>query len=282
VSTKENCFGSWGQFCRRPCIAIPLLILVVISASCNQRLKDDPTQQAAPQQSAQVEDASRLGRAQEAARLNFGIEQNDTEGYGGLAWGSEANTSEPEVWQYAMKEVLDKVVGPPGEVSDIGAGGQPELVFFPSQETAPKMTSYHPQDDGPYFGYYHGKLAWASTRVEGDFQQVQADIERKYSGGMDVSASAWGEASNQQGVAVEDAYVGKLYKRGNTNTRIYLIQYLIHRHPMRVYLLYVPNAYLTAIRDEWWATFRQAQQTARQQREDAAAKERQSDLQKIQ
>lgn len=264
------------------CIATPMLLLALTSASCSQRLKGDPTQQAPLQQQAQAEDATRMGQAREPARLNFGIEQNDAEGYGGITWGSESDAAQPETWQYGISEVLDKIVGAPGQVNDIGADGQPELVFFSSRDTAPKMTSYHPQDDGPYFGYYHGKLAWASTSVKGDFRQVQADIERKYSAGVDVSANAWGDAANQKGVAVEDAYVGKLYKRGSANTRIYLIQYLIHGQPMRSYLLYIPNAYLIAIRDEWWATFRQAQQVARQQRDDAAAKVRQSDLQKIQ
>jgi hypothetical protein len=292
VSKKEEWLGLRGQFRRSRCIAIPFLLLALTSSSCSQRTKGDPPQQTPLPQQAQAE-PPRIGQAQEPAQLNFGIEQNDAEGYGGIAWGSEPDTSQPERWQYGGREVLDKVIGPPGEVNDIGADGQPELVFFSSRDTAPKMASYHPQDGGPYYGYYHGKLAWASTQVEGDLQQVQADIEHKYSTGLDVSATAWGDATNQQGVAVEyvyagklqkeQAYIGKLYKRGNTNTRIYLIQYLMHDQPMgKVYLLYIPNAYLTAIRDEWWATFRQAQQTARQQREDAAAKVRQSDQQKIQ
>jgi len=228
-----------------------------------------------------------------AAAPQFGAEQNDSEGYDGSAWGSQppANSAVQPVHDnedYCASSMLNKIVGAPGHADRFGQyrGDPSGDLLFEVGGGAPKLDCFRNQQTGTYAAYYQGKLAFTFTRLQGDYQQVESTLDGKYSMQREITEDAWGDGTNDAvaspGSRVYGVFTGKLYRRGNTNTRIYLLQEIINGFPNNVWLVYIPNAYLTAIHNEWWANFQRAQREETQKQEKQNEQIRQADEHKIQ
>ena len=263
--------------------------------------------QAEQQQQTQVRESEQLKLAQEAAHLQFGAEQNDLEGYDGIAWGSEpsANLTGKQIdeardsfgdaydvsyFHGGSSSVLYKIVGAPGSAghfSEHPASDPTGGLFFHAYEAgAPGFDYFVNQQKSVYYAYYQGKFVCAFARVEGDYRQIESTLEGKYSMQRELAVDAWGDGTNDAVASpvsrVDGVFTGKLYKRGNTNTRIYLLQEIVNGFPNHVWLVYIPNAYLAAIHDEWWAKFERAQREEIEKKENQNEQVRQADQQKIQ
>jgi len=226
------------------------------------------------------------------ASLRFGTEQNDPEGYNGLAWGS--SQSADSVGQRIdpvdnLQRILNKVIGAPGQAKRYGQYvGDPngELLFVGYGVGRPKFEYSLDKQADTYLIYFEGRLALIVTRLKGDYAQVESDLERKYSPGREIAADSWGDGSNEavasHGSRVDGIFIGKLFKRGETNTRIYLLQEVVNGFKSDLYLVYIPNTYFSAIHDEWWANYQKAQQEEAQGRQKQQDQVRQADEKKIQ
>jgi hypothetical protein len=109
---------------------------------------------------------------------------------------------------------------------------------------------------------------------------------RKYSVEGKIAAESWGNDSNDALASPASRngfiYTGQVYRRGDTNTRIYLLQEIINGFRNDIFLVYVPNTYFSAIHDEWWANFQSAQQEKAEKQEMQREQLRQADQKKIQ
>jgi hypothetical protein len=226
------------------------------------------------------------------ASAQFGTAQNDSEGYDGLTWGSSASTNsaaKPVDRRADLERILDKVVGAPGKAERFGQyRGDPngELLFEVYEAGTPTVEYRFNEQTETYYVYFKDQLASIITRLKGDYVQVKADLDRKYSTGREVEADSWGDGSNEavasHGSRVEGIFLGKVYRRGSSNTRIYVLEEVVNGFKSDVYLVYIPNAYFSAIRDEWWANYERAQQEEADRRKKQQEQVHQADQQKIQ
>jgi hypothetical protein len=230
---------------------------------------------------------------QQPSSATFGESQNDSEGYDGRSWGSgssgalsekgsteldPSNDDERSVGDGWAVSLLAKVIGPPGDIR----GDAPNSVFVPSEEASPQIRVYPSKDQRVEYGFYNGHLAFVTADVEGAFEAADQEIESKYSSGTQVSKDSSGDGK-APGIWEGYNFAGKLYKRGDTNTRIYLLQLQQEDGaPGRGWLLYIPNAYLLAIRNDWWAKFNEVGQEAARKRSVEEAAEREKDKRSIQ
>jgi len=128
---------------------------------------------------------------------------------------------------------------------------------------------------------YDGNLAMAFTHLDAhNYEAIASQMASKFTE-MDGWSIDWGggAASDNDSTSINV----RLFKRGNTNTRVFLIKRTAHMgccamNVSSVYLLYVPNADYLRIRGDMWK--------AKRDREDQAVAEQQKreqpDLQKIQ
>jgi hypothetical protein len=224
--------------------------------------------------------------------LQFGAAQNDSEGYDGLAWGSaqSANSVGQLINQVEnLQRIVNKVVGAPGKAERFGQyRGDPngELLFVECGVGLPKLEYGLDEQKDAYLIYFEGKLALIVTRLKGDYAQVESDLDRKYSAGREIAADSWGDGSNDavasHGSRVDGVFTGKLYRRGETNTRIYLLQEIVNGFKDDLYLVYIPNVYFSAIHDEWWTNYQRAQEAEAETRARQRERGRQADEKKIQ
>ena len=221
--------------------------------------------------------------------INFRAEQNDPEGYDGLAWGSAPPSHAQQLDAPGdLQSVLNKVFGAPGKAEQIGRyRGDPrgELHFEAYEVGTPELDYTLDHSKGTYYLYYRGHFALAVTTLH-DYDRAESELNRKYPVRREITADSWGDASNETvalaSSRVQGIFTGKVYRRGATNTRIYLLQQIIDGFNRDVFLIYIPDAYFFAIHDEWWENFHNTQQQAIQQRETHHERMRQADLRKIQ
>lgn len=245
--------------------------------------------QQSPQNESRELEALRPPQATTTA--HFGLEQNDTEGYDGLAWGSaaSANTNSKQVEGHQPGRELAKIVGAPGYARRYGEYvGDPkgELLFLVNGASSPSLNYFTNEHTETLYAYYEGRLAYTIANLSGDYQEVEAELDKKYSEQDEIRADTWGDglnvALNSHGSRVDGVFVGKLYRRKKTNTRIYLLRSVVNGFPENLTVLYIPNAYFVQIHDEWWNRFRAKEQSEREKEKREAEQIRIKDQQKIQ
>jgi len=224
--------------------------------------------------------------------LNFQSEaaQNDPAGYDGLAWGRAPASHLVRQLDATsdLQPVLNKVFGAPGKTEQIGRfHGDPrgDLLFEAYEVGAPKLDLIFDHSKGTSYLYYRGQLALVITTLH-DYDRAESELNRKNSVGREIAADSWGDGSNEAvalaGSRLQGIFIGRVYRRSATNTRIYLLQQIIDGFKRDVFLIYIPDAYFSAIHNEWWENFRRAEQQADQEREAHHQQIRESDQQKIQ
>ncbi len=113
------------------------------------------------------------------------------------------------------------------------------------------------KDERICYGFFDSKFAFAFSYVG---QGAYAATKEKYPLLKTVSESSWGDPPRQslpshlvRYTANETAY---LFRRGDTNTRIYVFGES---------LMYIPQAYLLAIRERWNDEYKKAKTAAAEQ-----------------
>lgn len=247
-------------------VVIGLLALsVLVTAGC--KTTNSPGPQHPP-------DEGQVFSERQTSLISFGTAQNDSEGYSGHSWDSTSTSGLQPLGEAGNYDVLVKAIGPPGAlVND---------TFLPSNETAPAIKTYSDGTSGLQYGFYAGHLAFVIAELHGDFETAQRDLASKYSTGIEVNQDSSGD-STAPAIWEGYNYSGMLYKRGKTNTRIYLMRELAEGGGTSgICLLYIPNSDLMAIRNAWWAKFQDVQRISSQKQQIEAAAKRQEDQQKIQ
>jgi hypothetical protein len=218
----------------------------------------------------------------------FGAAQNDPQGYDGLAWGSPPATHVVQLDPGGdLQPILNKVFGAPGTTEQIGRyRGDPrgDLFFEAYEAGTPKFDYAFDHSKGTSYLYYQGQFALVITTLH-DYDRAESELNRKYSVGREITADSWGDGSNEValvGSRVHGILVGRVYRRGETNTRIYLLQQIIDGFKRDIFLIYIPEAYFRAIHDEWWENFRHTEQQGLKAWETHYDQMRQADLRKIQ
>lgn len=251
-------------------------VLIASTMACTSSPVRADLEQAERRSQEQTQEARKMQQAQALAPLQFALEQNDSDGYDGLAWGSvpSANAEAKQVEGHQPGRNLQKIVGAPGHANRYGDYvGDPkgELLYYVDSESSPTFEYMFKEEKETYYAYYKGKLAYTVAKLNSDYRQVESELDKKYSVQGEIHADTWGNGSNDalnsHGSHVDGVYVGKLYRRGNTNTRIYLLQGVMNGFDDDLILLYIPNAYLVQIHDEWWDRFQAKEQSASEQRE---------------
>jgi hypothetical protein len=110
------------------------------------------------------------------------------------------------------------------------------------------------------YGFYADQLAFALVQLDGSFEDVQRNLDAKYPRVINVDRNVFGDGG-APGQWEGMSFTGTLYKRGTTNTRIFLMRSSNNDgETTEVDLLYLPNANLLAIRNGWWADYNTAQE----------------------
>src|ERR1700687_3724952 len=127
----------------------------------------------------QTQEARKMQQAQAPALLQFGLEQNDSDGYDGLAWGSapSANAEAKQVEGHQPGHNLQKVVGAPGHADRYGQYvGDPngELLYYVDAGSSPTFDYMFNEQKETYYAYYKGKLAYTVAKLSGDYRDVEA------------------------------------------------------------------------------------------------------------
>jgi hypothetical protein len=205
----------------------------------------------------------------------FGAEQNDSAGFDGIPWGTPASDErfhhEGSYDADSYKTYLGKVVGPPVDWPDddnvrLYEAASSRIASW--QPTLPHGIGMNMKDGVTCYGFYDDKFAFAFQFV-GDVGDSDAEAKAlaatrsKYPVLKTVAAESWGDPPNQTLspylVRFTGDHSGYLFRRGETNTRIYLF-----RHD----LMYIPQFYLSAVRERWKTVYGEAAAAAaKQQRE---------------
>lgn len=271
--------------------SILFLVIPALLAGCTSSPVRSDLAQAQQARQKQAQEVETLQQAQAATLTQFGLEQNDSEGYDRLAWESapSANTNSKQAEGHQPGRNLAKIVGAPGSARRYGEYvGDPkgELLYLVNGASSPRFDYLVNEQTETIYAYYGGKLAYTVTKLSGDYRQVEAELDGKYSAQGEIRADTWGNGSNDalnsHGSHVDGVFVGRLYRRGNTNTRIYLLQEIINGFPDELALLYIPNAYFTQIHDEWWNRFQAKEHSDREKEQREAEQIRIKDRSKIQ
>jgi hypothetical protein len=240
-------------------IAVVLLIAKVKSSS-NKEKPTSPSPVAAS--------------ATRAASLSLGSDQNDHDGYDGRQWGSTSTDGLHGV-ETQWDPTVEKVIGPPGEVVNES--------FLPDTDTAPTVQVLHrdsgdqQEDNDTEFGFYNNQLAWVSVKMNGTYADVKRMLDGKYSESEDVTPGYFGEGDLSPAMWEGFNFNGKLYRRGKTNTRIYLLGMADQDgNQQGLWMLYIPTAYVIEMRQAWWGAY-QHEQRAKADKD----KEREDEVRKV-
>jgi hypothetical protein len=259
--------------------------------SCTSTPVRSGLEQAGQRRQEKAQETRSMQQEQAARASQFGLEQNDAEGYDGLAWGSapSANAGAKQAEARQPGRNLQKIVGAPGHADRYGQYvGDPngELLYYVDEKSSPTFDYLVNEQTGTVYAYYDGKLAYTVAKLSGDYRDVEAALDKKFSVEGEIRADTWGNGSNDalnsHGSHVDGVFVGRVYRRGDTNTRIYLLQEVVNGFSDELVLLYIPNAYLMQIHDEWWNRFQAKEQSVREKEEREAEQKKAKDRSKIQ
>jgi hypothetical protein len=208
----------------------------------------------------------------------FTADQNDPAGFDEIPWGTPRSdrrfhffSSEENNWSTvdggAEALVVAKVVGPPvnwPSYDNLQLSGEYSGAY---RVRFPEGISMTAKDTSTFYGFYEDKFAFAFQFVgdpsdeNGDANALAA-IQSKYLQLKAVTSDSWGESQSLPSYLIEftGGKSGYLFRRGNTNTRVYLFGQD---------LVYIPNSYLLAIRQRWQSDYEKAATAAvEQQRRD--------------
>ena len=139
------------------------------------------------------------------------------------------------------------------------------------------------KDDDTQFGFYSGQLSWVSVRMQGAYADVERMLDAKYSESEDVSREFFGDGQSSPAMWEGFNFNGKLYRRGKTNTRIYLLSMADQDgNQMGLWMLYIPTSYVQQIRQSWWDAYQHAQQAKADKENERGNESREADREKIQ
>jgi hypothetical protein len=222
----------------------------------------------------------------EPPKPTFSNVQNDQQGYAGANWGAGIADLDPTAAQQTARcfedadreenESIAAVFGVPSR--DTVVAGTVVSTSLDFSVVPAKCKSVTKGDVRLIF--YDDKLTMAFTHLDAhNYDAIASNIASKF-------AEADGWTVNWGGGAADDgdstSVDVRLFKRGDTNTRAFLIKHVSHMgvgmNVSSLYLLYVPNSYYENVRADIAMLKReqQAQQLAERN------KREQPDLQKIQ
>jgi hypothetical protein len=232
-----------------------------------------------------------VGRATKADGTEiptFSNVQNDEQGYADVKWGAAIADLDPNAVGDSDSCFVSSGDGEENEAvaAAFGAHTRNTVVAGTVLETSLDLSGVPGKCKTVTKGdvrliSYDGKLAMAFTHLDAhNYEAIAAEMASRFTemGGWSVS---WGGGAASDGDSTNMNV--RLFKRGNTNTRVFLLKRTAHMgccdtNVSSVYLLYVPNTDYLRIREDMWNMKRdkEAQQVAEQQ------KREQPDLQKIQ
>jgi hypothetical protein len=267
---------------KRTLIAVLLLLAVGLFTGCNKTRESSVS--AAPT---------------ETPKPTFTDVQDDQQGYAGIKWGVGIADLDPKAAQQSQQGCfgINDRNGKPDNVGteDIAAAflPPPQDQFVGSVALPIKCKSVSKDDDALIF--YNDKFAMAFAFLSRDnYDAVVSDMKSKF-----VEMGDWSFSWSREGLG--NPYIPpkftvtvnvRLFKRGNTNTRVFLLKSVpdfgdarLDQDYTHVRLLYVPNAYYQNVLEDMAELKRgqQRQQQAQQLFEEQKKQQReQPDLQKIQ
>lgn len=204
----------------------------------------------------------------------FGTTQNDSQGYAGHLWDSTTTDGLTPHDPMSDYNILVKAIGPPGDVIN--------GTFLESEDTSPKIAMFSSSDGEVDYGFYDKHLAFALAHMNEPFTTIQSDLQKKYQLVEDIDPSTFGDGQAPARWNGSN-FAGSLYKRGNSNTRVYLMQELREGgDDGDVYLLYIPNKALQDLRNSWWSTYSAVRDKNLAKQRAAETATQQSDQTKIQ
>lgn len=218
----------------------------------------------------------------------FSNVQNDQQGYADAKWGTAITDLDPNAaggsdscfvssGDRAENEAVAAAFG--AKTRDTVVAGTVLSTSLDFSEVPTKCKSVTKGD--VRLISYGDKLAMAFTHLDAhNYESITSEMASKFTE-MDGWSVNWGGGAMSDGDSTNLNV--RLFKRGNTNTRVFLLKRTDHEgccgiNVSSVYLLYVPNADYLRIREDMAKVKRdkEAQQVAEQQ------KREQPDLQKIQ
>jgi hypothetical protein len=237
---------------KRP-VALWAACIVGIVALCGAGIYYVRNTKVGLQSSKQVEEAKTSAAQPESPpKLVLAAEQNDLTGFDGVPWGTpETKMKFSTINADCDTEALfiAKAIGPPVNwptEENLELSGEYHGAF---KVRFPKGVSFVPIDDSTSYGFYDGKFAFAFKFVgnyddESAADGALAELKSKNTILTPVGADSWGDSQSLPSYLVDftDGKEGYLFRRGSTNTRIYIFGHS---------LVYIPNFFLLAIRDRW-------------------------------
>lgn len=232
-----------------------------------------------------------VGRATKADGTEiptFSTAQNDQQGYADVKWGTAITDLDPNAAGESDSCFLSSGDREENEAVAAAFGAQTRntVVAGTVIETSLDFSEVPARCKSVAKGdvrliTYDDRLAMAFTHLDAhNYDSIASEMTSKFTE-MDGWSVKWGGGAASDGDST--SITVRLFKRGNTNTRVFLIKRTDHEgccgiNVSSVYLLYVPNADYLRIREDMGKLKRdkEAQQVAEQQ------KRERPDLQKIQ
>ena len=216
----------------------------------------------------------------------FWSAQNDQQGYADIKWGTKVTnvdpnaTAEPE-WRFSNdlqeNEVVASALGVPTRDTTVVG-----VVLSTSINFSLVPSKFKLVDKGDVkLIFYADEFAMAFSKLDAhNYDAIASELASKFRE-MGSSSAEWGGGAASDG---DNTRLNiRLFKRGETNTRIYLLKRTDHMggagmNISSVYMLYVPNYYFNNIQQDIFSlkAGKEAQQKA--ERENKI----QQDVQKIQ
>jgi hypothetical protein len=217
----------------------------------------------------------------------FSNVQNDQQGYADVKWGTAITDLDPNAGESGScfvpsgdreeNEAVAATFGAPTRNTVVAGTVLSTSLDF---SVVPAKCKSVTKGDVRLISY-DDKLAMAFTHLDAhNYESIASEMASKFTE-MDGWSVNWGGGAMSDGDST--SLNVRLFKRGNTNTRVFLLKRSDHEgccgiNVSSVYLLYVPNADYLRIREDMGRVKRdkEAQQAAERQ------KREQPDLQKIQ
>jgi hypothetical protein len=232
-----------------------------------------------------------VGRATKADGTEiptFSTVQNDQQGYADVKWDTAISDLDPSATGESASCFLSSGDREENEAiaAAFGAQTQDTVVAGTVIETSLDFSAVPAKCKSVAKGdvrliTYDDKLAMAFTHLDAhNYESIASEMTSKFTE-MDGWSVKWGGGAESDGDSTSINV--RLFKRGNTNTRVFLLKRTDHEgccgiNVSSVFLLYVPNADYLRIQEDMAKVKRdkEAQQVAERQ------KREQPDLQKIQ
>lgn len=191
---------------------------------------------------------------------NFGDAQDDHEGYNRTPWGTTlADFVKPDTFQpssdsrFGISDLTEaKLVAKVFNVPETGRSIAGVDLSDTNWSVVPAKFQSVMRDDIEFI-FYDGKLAMTFSEMHAsNYGTLKSTLASKYPQ-LDSINSSWKMQQLEENPDVMELNA-LLFKKGQTNTRIYLMKAVEHEgigiDETRVYVLYTPNIYYQAIRND--------------------------------